>query len=70
MCFHYNGGNVYLFVNGTEIINFKVKDSETVATVFCQQNIWKEFSIDDMKKKKTGLNWFVYDFRVDYYSMI
>ena len=24
---HYNGGNIYLFVNGTEIIKFKAKDS-------------------------------------------
>ena len=29
-CFilHYNGANSYLFVNGTEIIKFKAKDSE------------------------------------------
>ena len=27
---HYNGGNSYLFVNGTEIIKFKAKDSEQV----------------------------------------
>ena len=25
---HYNGANRYLFVNGTEIITFKAKDSE------------------------------------------
>ena len=25
---HYNGANSYLFVTGTEIINFKEKDSE------------------------------------------
>ena len=25
---HYNGANSYLFVNGTEIIKFKAKDSE------------------------------------------
>ena len=29
---HYNGANSYLFVNGTEIIKFKAKDSEIVAT--------------------------------------
>ena len=28
---HYNGSNSYLFVNGTEIIKFKAKDSEIVA---------------------------------------
>ena len=29
---HYNGANSYLFVNGTEIITFKAKDSEIIAT--------------------------------------
>ena len=29
---HYNGANSYLFVNGTEIYEFKAKDSEIVAT--------------------------------------
>ena len=28
---HYNGANSYLFVNGTEIIKFKAKDSEILA---------------------------------------
>ena len=28
---HYNGDNSYLFVNGTEIIKFKAKNSEIVA---------------------------------------
>ena len=28
---HYNGENSHLFVNGTEILEFKAKDSETVA---------------------------------------
>ena len=28
----YNGGNSYLFVNGTDIYKFKAKDSEIVAT--------------------------------------
>ena len=32
---HYNGANSYLFVNGTEICKFKVKDSEIVATPLC-----------------------------------
>ena len=32
---HYNGANSYLFVNGTEIIKFKEKDFETVATPLC-----------------------------------
>ena len=38
---HYNGGNSYLFVNGTEIIKFKTKDSEIVANPLCLGNITK-----------------------------
>ena len=61
---HYNGANCYLFVNGTEIYKFKVKDSEIVAAPLCIGNIPKDFSVDDMKK--TGLNGYVYEFSADY----
>ena len=39
MSLYYNGANSYLFINGTEIIKFKAKDSEIVATPFCLGNI-------------------------------
>ena len=39
---HYNGTNNYLFVNGTEIIKFKAKDSEIVASPLCLGNISKD----------------------------
>ena len=39
---HYNGANSYLFVNGTEITKFKVKDSEIVTTPLCLGNISKD----------------------------
>ena len=45
---HYNGENSYLFVNGTEIYNFKAKDSEIVASSLCLGNISKVWSIDDI----------------------
>ena len=61
---HYNGTNSYLFVNGTEIIKFKAKDSEITAYPLCLGNISKEWSVDNMKK--TGLQGYVYDFSVDY----
>ena len=61
---HYNGANSYLFVNGTEIIKFKAKDSEIVATPLCLGNISKDWSIDNVKK--TGLNGYVYDFNDNY----
>ena len=61
---HYNGANSYLFVNGTEIIKFKAKDSEITAYPLCLGNISKDWSVDNMKK--TGLKGYVYDFSVDY----
>ena len=61
---HYNGANSYLFVNGTEIIKFKVKDSEILAYSLCLGNISKDWSHDNIKK--TGLKGYVYDFSTDY----
>ena len=64
LSFHYNGANSYLFVNGTEIYKFKAKDSQIVASSLCLGNISNDWSTDNMKK--TGFNWYVYDFSVDY----
>ena len=64
---HYNGANSYLFVNGTEIIKFKAKDSEIVATPLCLGNNSKDLSVDIMKK--AGLNGYVYDFGIDCYAI-
>ena len=64
LSFHYNGANSYLFVNGTEVIKFKAKDSEIVANPLCLGNISKDWSTDNMKR--TGFNGYVYDFSVDY----
>ena len=58
---HYNGVKSYLFVNGTEIIKFKGKDSKINPYKLCLGNISKDWSVD-----KTGLKGFVYDFSVDY----
>ena len=62
---HYNRANSCLFVNGTEIINFKAKDSNIVASPLCLGNISKDWSVDNMKKK-TGFTGYVYDFSADY----
>ena len=51
-------------MNGTEIYKFKAKDSETVATLLCPENISKDWWADDMKK--TVFNGYVYDFSVDH----
>ena len=61
---HYNGANSYLFVNGTEIIKFRAKDSEIAAYPLCLGNISKGWSVDNMKK--TELKGCVYNFSVDY----
>ena len=61
---HCNGANSYLFVNGKEIIKFKAKDSEIVATPLCLGNISKNWSVDNVKD--TRLNGYVYDFSIDY----
>ena len=61
---HYNGANSYLFVNGTEIIKFKTKNSAIVISPLCLGNISKDWSTDNMKK--TGLTGYVYDFSADY----
>ena len=46
---HYNGANSYLFVNGTEIIKFKAKDSKIVASPLCLGNISRDWSTDNTK---------------------
>ena len=61
---HYSGANSYLFVNGTEIIKFKAKDSEINPYELCLGNISKDWSIYNMKK--TSLKGCVYDFSVDH----
>ena len=61
---HFNGATSYLFVNGTEVIKFKAKDSEIVASPFCLGNISKEWAVDNLKKTK--FNRYFYDFSVDY----
>ena len=49
---HYKRGNSHLFVNGTEIIKFKAKDSEIVAHPLCLGKISKDWSTDNMKKNR------------------
>ena len=64
MSLHYNGANSYLFANRTEIIKFKAKDTEIVASPLCLGNISKDCSTDNIRKSSfTG---YVYDFSVGY----
>ena len=66
MC--YNGANSYLFVNGSEIIKFKAKDSDINPYELYIGNISKDWSVDNIKK--TGLKGYVYDFSVDYDAIV
>ena len=54
----------YLYFNGREIIKFKAKHSEIVATPLCLGKLSEDASTDNMRK--TGLYGNVYDFSVDY----
>ena len=61
---YYNGANSNLFLNGTGIIIFKVKDCEIVGIPLYLGHISKYFSVNIMKK--TVLSGYVFDFSVDY----
>ena len=62
---YYNGANSYLFINGTEIIKFKAKDTEIVATPLCLGNVSK-----DLKKTKNDeKNWIKWTFLWFYYLL-
>ena len=58
MRLYYNRASSCLFVNGTEIIKFKAKDSEIVAASLCLGSVSKDFSVDNINK--TGLNGYIY----------
>ena len=65
---HYNRAKSYLFVNGIEIIKFKAKDFEFVATPLYLGIISTDWTVDNMKR--TGLNGYVYDFSVDFVLLL
>ena len=47
----YNGSNSVLFVNATNIYQFKAKDSEIKKYPLCLGNIWKDVTANNMKKQ-------------------
>ena len=50
---HYNGANGYLFVNGTEIIKFKAKDSDIVVPALCFYGMKREnANVDQVDRSK------------------
>ena len=63
---HYNGSNSCLLLMVLRFIDLKQKihSKKIIAAPICLGNISRESTVDNMKK--TGLNGYVYDFRVDY----
>ena len=49
---HYNGSNSFLFVNATQVYQFKAKDSAVKDYALCLGNISKDFTINNMKKNR------------------
>ena len=52
LCLHYNGINIFLFVNAVKVYQFKAKNSEINDYALCLGNGSKDFTINNMKKKK------------------
>ena len=48
---HYNGINSFSCVNATKVYQFKAKDSEIKKYSLCLENIWKDFTANNMKKQ-------------------
>ena len=49
---HYNGSDSFLCVNATKIYKFNAKGSEIKKYLLCLGNFLKDFTINNMKKKK------------------
>ena len=47
---HYNGSNSFLFVNATNVYQFKAKNSEIKNYIHCLGIVSKDFTINNMKK--------------------
>ena len=61
---HYNCDDSYLFVNGSQELKFKAKDSEIKKNTICLSNILSDWSLTN--STRTKLFGRVYDFPVDY----
>ena len=62
---HYNGSDSFLFVDATKIYQFDAKDLEIKKNSLRLGNIWKDFTIDNMRKTrlKESVNFFSVDYR-------
>ena len=65
---HYNGDNSYLFVNGRQELKFKAKSDQLVKEKLCIGNLSDQWTASE--SEKTGLYGNIYDFAVDYETVI
>ena len=65
---HYNGDNSYLFVNGRQELKFKAKNDQLVKEKLCIGNLSDQWTTSE--SEKTGLYGNIYDFLVDYQTIV
>ena len=65
---HYNGDDIYLFVNGKQELKFKAKTESLVKEKLCKANLSDQWSTSE--SEKTGLYGNIYNFVVDYEAII
>ena len=64
---HYNGGNSYLFVNGSQELKFKSSVNYLDRNLLCVGSISSDWSLTN--DTKTGLYGNVYEFAIDYVTL-
>ena len=65
---HYNGDEIYLFVNGRQELKFKAKTDQLVKEKLCIGNLSDQWTASE--SEKTGLYGNIYDFVVDYEKIL
>ena len=48
---HYNGSNIFLFVNAEKMYKFKAKDSEIKPPQLCFCSTSKDFTLNNLNKQ-------------------
>ena len=65
---HYNGDNSYLYANGRQELKLKAKDDQLINEKLSLGNLSSEWTTSE--SEKTGLYGNIYDFVVDYKSIV
>ena len=65
---HYSGDDSYLFVNGRQELKFKAKNDQLIKEKLCIGNLSDQWTATE--SEKTGLHGIIYDFVVDYETII